>query len=852
MGKSGSENFRKINLKKKVFCSRGFKKTNVRQFKRTAWKQKFKGKTNVCYLCGGEGHWANACPNKDQMRDALSAHQPLSNDPDELDGILDDDLDFASMVLPIVSPILPEDGDYTEIIDEALAEFGFEQFRHYQRKTIERILRGQSTLLISSTGSGKSLCYQLPAYVQWKHKKYITLVVSPLISLMEDQLVNLPKPMSAVCLHSGLKMDKKESNLNALRKGTAQVLFISPEFITGGSNFRDLATLPLIGFACIDEAHCLSEWSHNFRPSYLQLYRALVDKLNIKTFLALTATATYETCVQITKNLGITRNDILGITKIPPNLILSVSRDTDKDTALIELLKSKKMRNLESIIVYCTRRDDTVRLAQYIRTSMQNIKCDKKSDGWDARPYHAGLPPDEKNRVQNGFIKGKVRVVVATIAFGMGINKSNVRAIIHYNLPKSFESYVQEIGRAGRDDSLAYCHLFLDPLKKDLFELKRYIFSNSCERTSVEKLVQRLFKKCKCDTIGNQEEEDDDDSINEADCDENMDKENLNSSSKVNCPGHEVAIPIDDLTMDLDMKEENILTLISFIELNYPEKQMTLLPSSYSHCKLLSYVDGFKGLNEMSRQCPPVAVAMALRPNKSEETNLLEFNYIEIASMLGIPSSEVRRQLRSLEWIQLSDGRKTRGKARIELTKLSIRVKVPGNLKQFELESIIQFLYNYVSSQERIEINRLDFIYDTFTKFSLPTCIDKIDLKKSNQLKETLNKYFSHGFQEGDCVFNLKTILNPTNSNQIKPTEKLQPCDIDQIHRDIRHLLNMHHEYNWTPRAVARILQGISSPRFPAEIWGKAYQFWRAHVNLDFNILFQIADEEIKRIDGKC
>lgn len=196
MGKAGSENFRKINLKKKVFCSRGFKKTNVRQFKKKAWKQKYKGKSNTCFVCGAEGHWANACPNKDQIKETFASDE--RDESAEFDAILDDDLDLQTLTLPTVTPILPEDGDYTQLIDDALDEFGFEQFRPNQRKTIERILRGQSTLLISSTGSGKSLCYQLPAYILWKHKKYITLVVSPLISLMEDQLVNLPKPMTAV------------------------------------------------------------------------------------------------------------------------------------------------------------------------------------------------------------------------------------------------------------------------------------------------------------------------------------------------------------------------------------------------------------------------------------------------------------------------------------------------------------------------------------------------------------------------------------------------------------------------------------------------------------------------------
>ncbi|NXF13622.1 RECQ4 helicase, partial [Smithornis capensis] len=263
-------------------------------------------------------------------------------------------------------------------------------------------------------------------------------------------------------------------------------------------------------FACIDEAHCVSEWSHNFRPSYLRIckvpewenrpwkriqpvrdvgklakiplfllfHQVLRDRLGVRCFLGLTATATLATARDVAQHLGIPPEE--GITvrsaAVPPNLRLSVSMDRDRDQALISLLQGERFGSLDSIIVYCTRREETERVAALIRTCLQGIpplECAgagkrKKGKGktaswWMADAYHAGLSASERRRVQRSFMRGQLRLVVATVAFGMGLDKPDVRGVIHYNIPKNFESYVQEIGRAGRDGNPAHCHLFLDP-----------------------------------------------------------------------------------------------------------------------------------------------------------------------------------------------------------------------------------------------------------------------------------------------------------------------------------------------------------------------------------------------------
>ncbi|KFV77786.1 ATP-dependent DNA helicase Q4, partial [Struthio camelus australis] len=200
----------------------------------------------------------------------------------------------------------------------------------------------------------------------------------------------------------------------------------------------------------------------------------LRDRLGVRCFLGLTATATLGTAQDVAQHLGIQEGEGIAVRSaaVPPNLHLSVSTDRDRDQALISLLQGERFGCLDSIIVYCTRREETARIAALIRTCLQGVvlreearakKSIRRPLKWVADAYHAGLSAAERRRVQNNFMCGQLRVVVATVAFGMGLDKSDVRGIVHYNMPKNFESYVQEIGRAGRDGKPAHCHLFLDP-----------------------------------------------------------------------------------------------------------------------------------------------------------------------------------------------------------------------------------------------------------------------------------------------------------------------------------------------------------------------------------------------------
>nr|XP_046273726.1 ATP-dependent DNA helicase Q4 isoform X2 [Scatophagus argus] len=544
---------------------------------------------DTCYKCGGTGHWAIDCKGRapppptpeDLPADEVPFELPTLEEVARATGTLRPDSLVASprisekqdyqekegdsnhkdeVLLNVIRPDyerpappppmeplydLKDDGKIREAPPEvyaALRDLGYQSFRSGQEEAIMRILSGLSTLVVLSTGMGKSLCYQLPAYLYAQRSKSITLVISPLVSLMDDQLSGLPGNLKAACIHSNMTMKQREAAIEKVKSGQVCVLLLSPEALVGGGGsgsgcLPSAQELPPVAFACIDEAHCVSEWSHNFRPCYLRLCKVLRERLGVRCLLGLTATATLSTALDIARHLDITDQDGIAVRSaaVPPNLSLSVSMDREKDQALVSLLKGDRFGCLDSIIVYCTRREETVRVAALLRTCLQGVlvkenkqpssssqtqnnpvgqrkkelarKKIRKPLKWQAESYHAGLSASERRRVQNNFMCGELRIVVATVAFGMGLDKSDVRGIIHYNMPKSFESYVQEIGRAGRDGEPAHCHLFLDPEGGDLHELRRHIHADTVDYYTVKKLVQKVFPSCKCKQVHQKQQE---------------------------------------------------------------------------------------------------------------------------------------------------------------------------------------------------------------------------------------------------------------------------------------------------------------------------------------------------------
>ena len=332
--------------------------------------------------------------------------------------------------------------------------FGYDQFKPLQCEVIENVLKKHDTLVIMPTGGGKSLCYQIPALIF----PGLTVVVSPLIALMKDQVEQLHElGVPALFLNSSLSFDDYQDNMEQVRSGKIKLLYVAPETLLTPRLFNLLDSLPL-DCLTIDEAHCISEWGHDFRPEYRQLVGAR-SRFPQAVCLALTATATQLVRLDIQNTLGFEIKNEFIASFDRENLMIEVVPKSDPVTQTLEFLGRFQD---QSGIIYC-----------FSRKQVDDLAAVLTRKGHSARPYHAGLEDEERKRNQELFIRDDIQIIVATIAFGMGINKPNVRFVVHYDLPKSIESYYQEIGRAGRDGLPATCLLLYS--YGDVQKLKYFI-----------------------------------------------------------------------------------------------------------------------------------------------------------------------------------------------------------------------------------------------------------------------------------------------------------------------------------------------------------------------------------------
>ena len=322
--------------------------------------------------------------------------------------------------------------------------FGYKQFRDGQETVINDLISGRDALVVMPTGGGKSLCFQIPALV----REGICIVVSPLISLMKDQVDTLRAcGVAAAYLNSSLSYQEQNDIINSLHRGQLKLLYVAPERLLRPDFIARLQHLPINLFA-IDEAHCISSWGHDFRPEYAQLGH-LKEYFPTIPLVALTATADHATQQDILQRLNL-NDPLIEIRSFDrPNIEYLL---IEKYRPLSQLFNYLDQHKDESGIIYCTSRKRTEEIAGKLAAKGLNSRC-----------YHAGLPIEERQRVQDLFIKDEVEIVVATVAFGMGIDKPNVRFVVHYEIPKNIESYYQETGRAGRDGLPAQAMLFYDP-----------------------------------------------------------------------------------------------------------------------------------------------------------------------------------------------------------------------------------------------------------------------------------------------------------------------------------------------------------------------------------------------------
>ena len=339
--------------------------------------------------------------------------------------------------LPASDPSEPLEGTLRRV-------FGYHAFRPLQREIIEDSLAGRDVFALLPTGGGKSLCFQLPAL----RRAGLTVVISPLIALMKDQVDALrSNGVGAACLNSALDDASRRDTWRRLHRGEIRLLYIAPERLFAGTLLDELARWQL-GAVAVDEAHCISEWGHDFRPEYRQLSQ-LRERFPAVPFIALTATATQRVRDDIVRQLHLREPATYVASFNRPNLTYRVEA---KGQTSDRIARFARARPKEAGIVYCASRNATESLAERL------VK-----EGVRALPYHAGLSPETRAANQERFLRDEVQVMCATIAFGMGINKPNVRFVLHHDLPKNIEGYYQETGRAGRDGLPSECVLYFSP-----------------------------------------------------------------------------------------------------------------------------------------------------------------------------------------------------------------------------------------------------------------------------------------------------------------------------------------------------------------------------------------------------
>ncbi|XP_042394821.1 ATP-dependent DNA helicase Q-like 5 [Zingiber officinale] len=642
---------------------------------------------------------------------------------------------------------------------------GYDSFREGQLESIKRVVAGESTMLMLPTGAGKSLCYELPALIL----PGVTLVVSPLVALMMDQLRKLPSVIPGGLFSSTQTIEEASETLRRLHEGTIKVLFVSPERLLNAEFLSLFVDGLSISVLVIDEAHCISEWSHNFRPSYLRLKSSILRrKLSVQCILAMTATATVQTFHDITCALEIQPSNRIKICQVRENLQLFVTLSENRLKDLLLLMKTSPLTDMHSIIVYCKFQNETDLVSKYL--------CDNNIP---SKAYHSGIPAKNRGRIQELFCSNKLRVVVATVAFGMGLDKSDVQAVLHYSMPESLEEYIQETGRAGRDGKLSYCHLLLDI--SACYKLRSLCFSDGVDEYAVSKFLAYIF------------------------------------SNDVHLTGQICSLVKESMSRKFDMKEEVLLTILTQLEIS-DEQYITLLPPLNATCSLYFH------------KTPPMLLAdknilVASILNKSE---VKDGHYV-----FDIPTISNKILVGTVDLINMLQDLKSLGEVTYDLKDPAFCYTIRKRPDDYCCLSMN--ITERLCQVERCKVQKLDAMFNVAWSA----------VKECNGVNGCSNSLHTPCIQRKTLdYFDGKD--DALNDVALFKMARKSPF----LGADIKVFLRSNSCMNFTPRAVARIMHGISSPAFTSSFWSKSH-FWGRYVEVDFAIVMEAAKVELMNFVGK-
>ena len=610
--------------------------------------------------------------------------------------------------------------------------FGFTTFNGGQKEVVECLLAGRSAAAVFPTGGGKSLCYHLPALML----EGLTLVVSPLIALMKDQIDALAlRGIAARRLDSSLDAEGHRSLMSDLSAGRVPLLYVAPERFNNERFRASLEDLDIALFA-VDEAHCISEWGHNFRPDYLKL-GGIARTIGARRVLALTATATDRVLLDIRKGFDIAEEDAIRTRFYRPNLTLRFTPTSalSRDETLVERLRS---RPAGSTIVYVTLQRTAERIAKVLSEA-----------GFDAQAYHAGLDPDRRGSIQDAFLDSDRMVVVATIAFGMGIDKANIRYVYHYNPPKSLEHLAQEIGRAGRDGEPSTCELQI--CHDDVPLLENFVYGDTPTRAAIRSLVGALLHN------SSRDEGDSGEAHNGKESDT-------------------IALALTSFGNAHDVRPLVVRTLLTYLELDGFLEAMTPVYDRFRYRLIASEEDILARLP----QSEPRKLMKGLFAASKKARIWFTVEAEKVAARLNVPRDRI---VKALDWL-----------ANQELVEL----KAEGLLHRYrrlrtaDVEALTDDLYERVLAREQAELGRLAAV---------------IDLAASNNCQvQALSRHFSDPTPADPCGHCEHCLTGPI------ALERTAEIEIDAPNWELAMRLKAEQSALDDPRILARFLCGVRSP----------------------------------------